>query len=233
MRRRPGASFRVYEEDEFFAAPVEEWLSEAAAPAAQPRFRRLAGGALIAGAIFVVGGALARERLPASGGSPAGAMVGADGSRTRYLAAGSASVPIPVRLFGSAPQGSVSSPPARASRARAGAAAKGHPRAPKAQVVAVRARMAARAGSVRTRASVAAPASLAAPASVAAPVTVTVAGPVPAAATATAGQGLASAPRVAAAEPAARASATADGRPVASASGGASRREHPEFGFER
>jgi len=221
MRRRPGATFRVYEEDEFLAAPVEEWLSEAAAPAAQTRFRRLAGGALIAGAIFAVGGALALERLPASGGSRAGAMVGADGSRTRYLAAGSASVPIGVRFFGSVPQGGGSSPPARASRARVGAAARGHPRAPKAQVVAVRARMAARPGSVRT------------PASVAAPVTVTVAGPVPAGPTATAGQGLASAPRGAAAEPAAGASATADGRPVASASGGASRREHPEFGFER
>jgi hypothetical protein len=211
------ATFRVYEEDEFFAAPVEEWLSEAAAPAPQPRFRRLAGGALIAGAIFAVGGALAFERLPAPGGSRAGAMVGADGSRTRYLAAGSASAPIRARFFASASQGS-SSPPARASWARAGAAAKGHPRAPKAQVVAARVRMAARAGSVRTRAS-----SSAAPASVAVAV----------AATATAGQGPVSAPRVAAVEPAAGASAAADGRPVASASGGASRREHPEFGFER
>jgi hypothetical protein len=216
MRRRPVATFRVYEEDEFFAAPVEEWLSEAAAPAAQPRFRRLAGGALIAGAIFAVGGALAFERLPAPGGSRAGAMVGADGSRTRYLAAGSASAPIRVRFLGRAPHGSGSPPPARASWARAGAAAKGHPRAPKVQVVAVRVRRAARAGSVRTPA-----ASSAAPTSVAV------------AATATAGQRLAFAPRVAAAEPAARASAAADGRPVASASGGASRREHPEFGFER
>jgi hypothetical protein len=228
------ATFRVYEEDEFFAAPVEEWLSEAAAPAAQPRFRRLAGGALIAGAIFAVGGALAFERLPAPGGSRAGAMVGADGSRTRYLAAGSASVPIRVRFFGRAPHGSGSPPPARASWARAGAAAKGHPRAPKAQVVAVRVRMAARAGSVRTpAASATAPAASATAPAASATAPASVAAPVPAAATATAGQGLASAPRAAAAEPAAGAGATADGRPVASASGGASRREHSEFGFER
>jgi hypothetical protein len=215
MRRRPGATFRVYEEDEFFAAPVEDWLSEAPVPAAPPRFRSLAGGALIAGAIFAVSGALALERLPAPGGSRAGVLVGADGSHTRYLGAGSASVPIRVRFFGSAPQGSGRSLPARASRARAGGVAKGHPRAPKAQVVAVRVRMAARAGSVRTPAPSAAPASVAV------------------AATATAGQRLASAPRVAAAEPAAGASAAAEGRPVAGPSGGASRREQAEFGFER
>src|SRR5262249_36943386 len=162
---RPGASFRVHEEDEFFAAPVEEWLSEAAAPAAQRRFRRLAGGALIAGAIFAVGGVLALERLPAPGGSRAGAMVGAERSRTRYLAAAPAPAPTGVRFCGSATQGGGSARPARASWAGAGAAAKGHPRAPKAQVVAVRVRMAARAGSVRTPVSVAAPASVAASAS--------------------------------------------------------------------
>ena len=104
MRRRPGATFHVYEEDEFFAAPVEEWRSEAAAPPAQPRFRRLAGGALIAGAIFALG-ALALERLPLPGGSRAGATVGAEGSHAEYLAASPASVPVRVRFLGSAPGG--------------------------------------------------------------------------------------------------------------------------------
>src|SRR6516225_12005120 len=87
MRRRSRAAFRVYDEDEFFAAPVEGWLCEASAPAARPRFRFLAGGALLAGAIFAAGSAIALERLPSSGGLRAGARFGADGSRTRYLAA--------------------------------------------------------------------------------------------------------------------------------------------------
>ena len=213
MRRRPGATFHVYEEDEFFAAPVEEWRSEAAAPPAQPRFRRLAGGALIAGAIFALG-ALALERLPLPGGSRAGATVGAEGSHAQYLAASPASVPVRVRFLGSAPGGNGSSLAARASRARAGAVAEGHPRARRAQVVAVRARSAARAGRVRPRAG-------------------SVAVPGPAGASGTARQGLAAVARAAAAEPAAGASTAAGGRPVASASGGAGRREHPEFGFER
>ena len=212
MRRRPGATFHVYEEDEFFAAPVEEWRSEAAAPPAQPRFRRLAGGALIAGAIFALG-ALALERLPLPGGSRAGATVGAEGSHAEYLAASPASVPVRVRFLGSAPEGNGSSLAARASRARAGAVAEGHPRARRAQVVAMRARSGARAGRVTRAGSVAAPG--------------------PAGAFPTARQGLAAVARAAAAEPAAGASTAAEGRPVASASGGAGRREHPEFGFER
>lgn len=212
MRRRSRAAFRVYDEDEFFAAPVEEWRSEAAAPPAQPRFRRLAGGALIAGAIFALG-ALALERLPLPGGSRAGATVGAEGSHAQYLAASPASVPVRVRFLGSAPEGNGSSLAARASRARARAVAEGHPRARRAQVVAVRARSAARAGRVRPRAG-------------------SVAVPGPAGASGTARQGLAAVAR-AAAEPAAGASTAAEGRPVASASGGAGRREHPEFGFER
>ena len=211
MRRRPGATFHVYEEDEFFAAPVEEWRSEAAAPPAQPRFRRLAGGALIAGAIFALG-ALALERLPLPGGSRAGATVGAEGSHAQYLAASPASVPVRVRFLGSAPEGNGSSLAARASRARAGAVAEGHPRARRAQVVAMRARSGARAGRVTRAGSVAVPG--------------------PAGASGTARQGLAAVAR-AAAEPAAGASTAAEGRPVASASGGAGRREHPEFGFER
>jgi hypothetical protein len=213
MRRPPGAAFHVYEEDEFLAAPTEEWRSEAAAPAAQPRFRRLAGGALIAGAILALG-ALALERQPLPGGSHAGATVGADGSHTQYLAASPASVPARVRFFGSVPRGNRSSLAARAPRARAGAVAEGHPRAGRVQVVAVRARTAARPGRVRTRAG-----SHAAPGRAGAP--------------ATARQGLAAVARAAAAEPAAGASTAAEGRPVASASGGAGRREHPEFGFER
>jgi hypothetical protein len=214
MRRRSVAAFRVYDEDEFFAAPGEEWRSETAAPAARPRFRRLAGGTLLAGAIFAAGGALALEQLPSPGVSRAGAMVGADGSRTRYLAARSPSTPIRLRFSGSAPQGSGSSLPPRAPRARAGAVPKGHPRAPRTSVVAVRARMTAGAGGVRTPAG-------------------SVAATVPAAAPATAGQGVASVARGPAAEPAAGEGSAAEGRPVASSSRGASRREHPEFGFER
>ena len=212
MRRRPGARFHVYEEDEFFAAPIEEWRSEAAAPAAQPRFRRLAGGALIAGAILALG-ALALARLPLPGGSRVGATVGAEGSHAQYLAASPASVPVRVRFLGSAPGGNGSSLAARASRARARAVAEGHRGARRAQVAAVRARPAARAGWIRPRAGSVAPRG-------------------PAGASGTARQGLAAVAR-AAAEPAAGASTAAEGRPVASASGGAGRREHPEFGFER
>jgi hypothetical protein len=216
MRRRSRAAFRVYDEDEFFAAPVEGRLCEASAPAAQPRFRFLAGGALLAGAIFSVGSAIALERLPASGGSRAGAMFGADGSRTRYLAARSLSVPIRTRSARSTPRGSSSSLPPRAPRARTGAGARGQLRIPRMRGGAVRARTAARARSVTTPAG-----------SEAAPV------PAPAPATVPGGEGLASVTRRATHERAAGAGTAAEGHPVVSASGGADRRERSEFGFER
>jgi hypothetical protein len=219
MRRRSGAAFRVYDEDEFFAAPAEEWLSDTAAPAVRPRFRRLAGGTLLAGAIVAVGGALVLERLPSPGGSRAGAMLGGDGGRVGYLAARSASVPIRPRSSRRAPQGNSSLPPPRATRARTGSVAKGHPPAARVHGVAVRARTAARARVTTRVGSTTSSASAAAP--------------VPAAAPATAGEGLVSVARGAAAGPAAGATAPAEGRPVASASSAARRREHPEFGFER
>jgi hypothetical protein len=212
MRRRPGAAIRVYDEDEFFAAPVEKWSCDAAAPAARPRFRRLAGGTLLAATIVGVGGALVLERPPSPGHSRAGAMLGVDGSRAGYLAARPASVPIPVRSSGRAPQGSGRLLPARAPGARTGGLARAHLRAPRAHGVAVRARMTARARIVATPAAPAAP-------------------PAPAAAPVPAGEGLASVAR--GAEPAVEGGAPAEGRPVASASGGATGREHPEFGFER
>jgi hypothetical protein len=226
MRRQSEVAFRVYEEDEFFAAPGEEWRSDTAAPALRPRFRRLAFGTLLAGAIFAVGGALALERLPSRGGSRPGAMARADGSRSRYLAARSASAPIRARLSGNASQGNGGPGPPRARRAQAGAVARRHPRALRTPVTAVRARMTARAGSVTTSAV---PAAAPVPAYAPRPG----ATPVPAAAPASAGRRLASVARGAAYEPAAGEGTAAGGPPVASASSGASRRQHPEFGFER
>jgi hypothetical protein len=230
MRRRPGTAFRVYDEDEFFAAPVEEWPCEASAPAARPLFRCLAGGALLAGAIFAVSGALALERLPSSGGSPAGATFAADGRRSRYLAARSVWVPIRTRSAGSAPQGNSSSPQQRAPWARTGAVAKGHFRVPGTQGDGVRARMAPRARSVTIPAVAEAapvPATVAPVPYAAAPAAPAAAAPVPS------GRGLASVARGATPERAAGAGTAAEGRPVASASSGADRRERPEFGFER
>jgi len=177
---------------------------------------------LLAGAIFAGGSAIALERLPSSGGSRAGAMFGADGSRTRYLAARSLSVPIRARFTGGTPRGSSSSLPPRAPRARRGAVARGHFRVPRTRSGAVRARMAARARSVTTPAG-----SEAAPVAAPAPV------PAPAPAPVQAGEGLASVTRRATPEHAAGAGTAAEGRPVVSASSGADRRERSEFGFER
>jgi hypothetical protein len=222
MRRRSGAAFRVYDEDEFFAAPGDEWLSDAAAPAVRPRFRRLAGGTLLAGAIVAVGAAAVVERPPSAGGSRAGGMLRGDGSRAGYLTARSTSVPIRLRSSDRAPQGMGSSLP---SRARTGVVANKRPRAPRARSVPARARTAARARVTTPVGSTLSDASAAAP--------VPAAVPVPAAAPATTGEGLASVARGAAGGPAAGVSAPAEGRPVASASGAATGREHPEFGFER
>ena len=226
MRRRSRAAFRVYDEDEFFAAPVEGWLCEASAPAARPRSRFLAGRALLAGAIFAGGSAIALERLPSSGGSRTGAMFGADGSRTRYLAARSLSVPIRARFTGSTPRGSSSSLPPRAPRARTGAGARGHLRIPRTRGGAVRARMAARARTLTTPVgSEDAPVRAAAP--VPAPAPISARAPVPG------GEGRALVVRRATREGAPGAGTAAEGRPVVSASSGADRRERSEFGFER
>jgi hypothetical protein len=236
MRRRLRAAFRVYDEDEFFAAPAERWLCEASAPAARPRFRFLAAGVLLAGAIFSVGSAVALERLPSSGGSRGGAMFGTDGSGTRYLAA--RSVPIRTRSARSTPRGNSSLLPPRAPRPRTGAVAKGRFRMPRTRGGAVRGRTAASARSVTTPAgSTAAPVSAAGPVPAAAPAPPPAAVPVPApvlgAGPVPAGEGPASVARRATPERAAGAGTAADGRPVVSASGGVDRRERPEFGFER
>src|SRR5580704_6574500 len=61
LRRAPREVYRVYSEDEFFDGATNEELFEPVAPAGtgERRLRRLAGAAMLVGAVGTVGGVIA------------------------------------------------------------------------------------------------------------------------------------------------------------------------------
>jgi len=86
LRRAPREVYRVYEEDEFFADAVhEERFGSTISDAGEGRVRRIAGAAMLLGAVGVVGGLVVVNSLPPARG-PGRRALGGLRAKSRSLA---------------------------------------------------------------------------------------------------------------------------------------------------